>query len=137
MDYDPESGERVLAESGNLIVVHCYEDASIYFKKTKEKFYIGDFYGDPTCALVGPDEDWVLVGGEHLTLWQGGLTASIAGIHWICGLRLVDSETVDILTDPWTSDSAVWRMTIPDRRLVKVADFPWYREKPYTDDVEW
>ena len=137
MDHPLPPGIRLLAESENLLVVHEYEYASIYFKRSKEKILVDDFYGDPCCALISPDEDWVLIGGEHLTLWKDGLTRRIDGIHWIDSLRLVDTGAAYILVDPWSDDSAIWKIDISTMRLDKVRDFTTYREEPYTEDIEW
>ncbi len=112
MGYTPTPGERVLAESLNLLVLHCYEYAYIYFKKAHEKAAIDYFCGDPECALISPDENWVLIGGEHLTLWKKGSITVLKGICQIHSLKLVDETTVDILTDPWADDSAIWRIDI-------------------------
>ena len=73
-----------------------------------------------------------------MTLWKPEDSVTIIeGIHWIHSLRLVSDTMVEILTDPWHPDSAIWRFDTPGMQLWKVADFPKYREEPYTEEIDW
>jgi len=61
-------GFKPLYENFVMIVGHFYEDAYSFNKLTKEEIGIFRFYSDPTCAVVGSNNDWCLVGGHILVL---------------------------------------------------------------------
>jgi hypothetical protein len=66
---------RTLAESTHLIVSHEYELAFVTEKATGRELPLGSHYGDPTCAVIAPDESWVVVAGEGITGWHRELGA--------------------------------------------------------------
>ena len=137
MPYELQRYQRLLAESENLAVYHEWEDAFVLFKPTREEMKIGSFYGDPCCAAIGPDEDWILIGGEYLRLWKPGKNEEIEGIRWVSDIRVTGRTTAEFLIDPWCEESAVWEIDVASERLEKLRDFTKYREEPYTEDVEW
>ena len=55
---------RTLAESPHFVVTHEFELAYATEKATGREIFLGDHYGDPTCAVIAPDESWFAVGGE-------------------------------------------------------------------------
>jgi hypothetical protein len=59
---------RTLAESANFVVSHEFELAFATEKSTGREMSIGSHYGDPTCAVIAPDESWFAVGGEGVTV---------------------------------------------------------------------
>jgi hypothetical protein len=63
---------RYLAESENYKVTSEYEYATLHFKSKplKESIDIGDFYGDPNCAIISRDERYVVVGGCGLIIYR-------------------------------------------------------------------
>jgi hypothetical protein len=137
MPYELQRYQHLLAESDTLVVFHEWEAAFILFKRTVEEIKIGEFYGDPCCAAIGPDEDWVLIGGDYLMLWKTGNIAEVEGIRWAHDIRVTGRTTAEILTDPWSEESAVWKIDVAGERAEKLRDFKKYQEEPYTDDVEW
>jgi hypothetical protein len=58
---------RTLAESSNFVVTHEFELAFATEKGTGREIPLGSHYGDPTCAVIAPDESWLAVGGEGVT----------------------------------------------------------------------
>jgi hypothetical protein len=64
------SNFRILAESTHFVVGHVFEEALIIRKEDGREFPAGDHYGDPSVALIAPDESWFLVGGEGLTFFD-------------------------------------------------------------------
>lgn len=134
----------VLFENFVMIVGHVFESAYCYNKITKEESGIFQFNGDPTCAIVGENNDWCLIGGDVLVLksWIDK-TLRLLDISNIYGFKPIDAYTVDILTDPWHKDAAIWQLHINLARLTqptfltKIKDFTDYFEKPYTDEVIW
>ena len=135
-------GARVLAETENLTAVHMHESASLLFKVAGKELCLGDFYGDPCCALIDPHEKWCLVGGEHLLLWQKNrfwkdTVTRVGGVHWIHDMRVAGENTAAILTDPWSDDAAVWQLSIETKSLVKVRDFDRYKGQEWVEEVIW
>lgn len=116
---------------------YCYEYASILFKQTGEVVDVDSYYGDPCCAAISPDESWVLIGKDHLTLWHNGEATILDYISWVRDVRAVDRTTAEALTDPWQPDSAVWKIDIPSGRVEKMREFTRYRDQPWVEHVEW
>ena len=135
---------KVLFENFVMLVGNVFEAAYCYNKLTKEEMGIFRFTNDPTCAVVGKNNDWVLIGGDQLVLktWIDK-TLRILDAENIHDFKIIDAYTVNILTDPWAKDAAIWQLQIDLTRLtrpialIKVKDFKDYFEKPYTDEVIW
>ena len=63
---------RFLAESINYKVTSEYESVTLHFKSNnlKKSAYIGDFYGDPDCAIISWDEKYLVVAGCGLIIYR-------------------------------------------------------------------
>jgi hypothetical protein len=63
---------RHLAESENYKVTSEYEYATLHFKNKliRESVYIGDFYGDPECAIISRDEKYLVLAGSGLIIYR-------------------------------------------------------------------
>jgi hypothetical protein len=63
---------RYLAESENYKVTSEYEYATLHFKNKLfgGSVYIGDFYGDPDCAIISRDEKYLVVAGCGLIIYR-------------------------------------------------------------------
>lgn len=55
---------------------HDFEDA--WLEWPGGRLPLGDHYGDPTCALLNPDEGWCVVGGEGLVIHDVGAPFTVA-----------------------------------------------------------
>jgi len=130
---------KVLDETDVYLVGYQYEDAYIIEKKNFREVVVEDFYGDPSCALISRNNDWIIIAGERLVIWKDNRLYEPAqeGFQWIHALRTHDQKTVEILTDPWTEHSAIWTLNTDTLALGKVRDFYDYRDKPWTEDVVW
>ena len=67
--------KRHLAQSEHFEVVSEYEYVDLVIKKhslfqSAANVYLGDFYGDPTCALISKAEKYVVIGGNGLIIYQ-------------------------------------------------------------------
>ena len=56
----------ILATSANFRVEHEWEDVFLVVTSSEKVTQIGDFYGDPECAVIDSTEQWVAVGGHGL-----------------------------------------------------------------------
>jgi hypothetical protein len=132
-------GMQILDETDKYFIGHIFEDAYLIEKRNGEEIVHDDFYGDPSCGLISKNNDWVVIAGEHLTIWTKGKTTKIDNedLRWVYALRTNDQETVEILIDPWTDKSAIWTLNIATLQIKKVKDFDDYREKEHTDEIVW
>jgi hypothetical protein len=55
----------------------------------------------------------------------------------VYALRTRSDNTVEILIDPWTDDSAIWTLDVKTLQVKKVRDFGDYKEREHTDEVVW
>jgi len=140
-----DSNFRTLFENTVITVGNVFETAYCYNKLTKEEFAIFQFDYDPTSAAVGKNNDWCLIGGDVLVLktWVDNTLRLIDDLKNIYGLKTIDAYTIQILTDPWAEQSAIWQLEINLNRLtrptslIKVKSFKEYFDKPYTDQIAW
>jgi hypothetical protein len=66
--------KRLLAQSEKFKIVSEYEYVHLVFNthnilRGDKTVYIGDFYGDPTCALISKDERYLVVGGNGIIIY--------------------------------------------------------------------
>jgi hypothetical protein len=100
---------------------------------------IGWFIYDPTCALISYDNSWCLVGGDRLLLWTPKETFEIDdnNLKTIEAFRQININTVHILVDPWSDNSAIWEINIQTKQYKKLRNFNDYKDKEYTEDIKW
>lgn len=99
---------------------------------------MGSFYKDPDCGLIDQDNKWSLVGGSILILWNKKiLEINDANLCWINATRQTDTNKVQILTDPFANNSAIWEMDTLTTKFRKIGDFDNYKNKKYTDFIKW
>ncbi|MBO9728541.1 MAG: hypothetical protein J7623_07890 [Chitinophaga sp.] len=125
------------AESKTLLMGGLYESGYLFHLDTREGAWINNFYGDPTCAVISQDEEWAAMGGyDTLTIWKPGTTFDVA-INYVFALRQTGPVSMQILTDPWREDAAIWELNVATLDIRKVRPFPDYIDQAYTDDVNW
>jgi hypothetical protein len=104
-----------LHETDKFIVGYVFEYAYLISKKNHKEIYMGDFYGDPTCGLIGADNTWCLVGGATLNLWREGeniLEIEDDDLNWIYKIRQTAPHEVELLIDPWSEKAYIWYLNI-------------------------
>jgi hypothetical protein len=130
---------RKLYETDTLILGHTSEQVVLLDKKSQLQINITNQYGDPTCGLIV--DNFCIIGGHALEVYNIStkkLTQfSIDQSAYIFDMKIVEANTVRVLTDPWSSLSAVWELDVKGLRLSRVRDFSDYMEKPYSDAVVW
>ena len=127
----------LLYETAELCLRHQYECARLTDRASGAILFEADFYGDPTCGLIAPDNTWAVVGGERLIVWVEHAVHVVEDISWVFDVRQTAEQIIEVLVDPWHDDSAIWRVDIVTRRASKLRGFPDYRFREYTDDVVW
>ena len=103
---------------------------SLGTRSSENTFCFDDFYGDPKCGLISEKNDWAIIAGEHLTVWRKNekkkdkiVRIENDELKWIHDLRLKNEKIIEILTDPWSNNSAIWELDIEKMQYVKVSDF--------------
>jgi hypothetical protein len=136
---------KKLFENTVMLVGHIFENAYCCNKLTNEEFPIFQFNNDPTCGIVGNNNDWCLIGGDVLILmtWIDHTIRVIGDLKDIYGLKAVNPYSIKILTDPWSEHSSIWLLEINltnltrPTSLFKIKDFKEYIGKPYTETIIW
>lgn len=135
---------NILYETDKLRIEHEFELTYLTEKRRGKPLLIDDFYGDPCCGLISPNNDWAIIGGDHLTIWRAcskekNRTVILENddLKWIHAIRLNSKNIIEILTDPWSNRSAIWSLNINTLEYSKVRDFKDYVDIEYTENIEW
>lgn len=139
---------RILTESESYLIGHEYEVVVLVEKKSGKQHVIADHHGDPNCAIIDPNENWFLIGGEGITYFdfekgsinyfRGGGHSSLYSPCWfVHDMRLESANEVRILFDPWSEYASMWLMNCLELKIRKVQDGPHLEGKPYQDKVEF
>jgi len=132
-------GLRILDQTDRLLLGHVFEDTYLIDKRNGEELLHDDFYGDPACGLISPNNDWAVVAGEHLTIWRVNRSEIITReeLKWITAVRQTATSCVEVLVDPWGPNAAIWLLDVPPGKIQKVRDFKDYQNREHTDIIEW
>jgi hypothetical protein len=136
---------KKLFENTFMILGHIFETAFLFNKITKEEFSIFGFDSDPTCGVVGKNNDWCLIGGNVLVIktFRDKTLRCIGELKFIHELKIINDYAIQVLTDPWEDKSAIWQVEInlnnlsEPVRFFKVRDFIDYVGKPYEEKIKW
>lgn len=134
---------NVLFETDKLIIKHEFENAYLIEKSSGKELLFDDFYGDPKCGLIGKNNDWAIVAGEHLTVWKSNKNKHQIErfendeLKWIHDIRLKSANIIEILIDPWSNKSAIWELDLGTLKFVKIREFKKYQESEYKEKIDW
>ncbi|WP_320053398.1 hypothetical protein [uncultured Acetobacteroides sp.] len=130
---------NILYETDRLKLENEFEATFLTDKLTGATLMEDDFYDDPACGLIDKNNKWVIVAGEHLTIWTPKKWKRIdnENLQWIHSIRIKNMETVEILTDPWSMNSAIWEINVETFEFKKVKDFNDYKDQEYSENVIW
>ena len=127
-----EAGQ--LADSSRYILYHEYETPILREKGSGAVTVLPDHYGDPSCGIIDPREQWCIVGGEGCYLYFiESRTGSFflkekSGACFIDSIRLTGTDTVEIIVDPWSDQHGTWQLNIlPEWRrseICKISEQP-------------
>ena len=128
----------MIFETDQLKIQHESERVYLIEKRSGRKLLSDYFYGDPLCGLISPNNDWAIIAGEHLTIWKtDNQIEQNETLKWIHDIRLKSENSIEILTDPWSQESAIWKLDIDTLQLSKIRDFRDYFDCEYTDNIDW
>ena len=130
---------QTICETSTLIIEHEYEMTQLRHKEIGKILLEDDFYGNPKVGLIDKHSQWAVVAGEHLTVWTPKTSKRFNSelIQWVHAIRLKGPNTIELLTDPWSENSAIWTLTLNTLSVQKVRNFADYFEKPDTEDLVW
>ena len=133
-----------LDENLLFLLGHVFEQAFLIDKITSQEIGIFTFDSDPTCGLIGTNNDWCVIGGDILivkTFFDN--TLRTLPLHSINALKKIDDYKVQILIDPWSEKASIWQLEIDINNpakpinLFKIKDLPDYKDKPYSENILW
>jgi hypothetical protein len=141
----PSTGSRLRSNPGfvkyddnkSLIIISLSENGYLLHLDKKDVTYLGWFYGDPTCAIIDRDSKWAIMAGDHLlAIWNNGILTEIE-FRGTFDIRQADTNTVNILIDPWYDNSAIWQFSITTMKFEIIRPFTDYQNREYTDVIIW
>jgi hypothetical protein len=130
---------RPLSETDLYVLFQDQEDIFLFDKDHDKEIWRTHMYGNATSGIIDYSNEWAVAGGEKLVLWKNNNLKTIEDkdLEWIHDIRQVGEKEVEILTDPWSEDSAIWRYHVVTEDKTKIRDFQDYYNQEYTDDVRW
>lgn len=128
---------NTLYETDKLILENKFETTYIKDKSTGKILFEQEFYGEIECGLIDKNDQWVVLGGEYLSIWTPTTFQTFDNIKWIHSLRMKDNNTIEILTDPWCDTSAIWEVNLNSFKSIKIKEFLDYKQQEYTDKINW
>jgi hypothetical protein len=116
------------------------QELAILTEKSSGKILLQEeFYGNPNCGIIDPENNWTIIAGIHLTFWKSTETKKYRNesFEWIHSMRIKNEKIVEILTDPWNEKSSIWELNTENAELKKIKNFVDYKDKEYTEFVKW
>ncbi|MFN8358692.1 MAG: hypothetical protein U0264_02145 [Candidatus Kapaibacterium sp.] len=130
---------KILNETNKYVLGHIFEETYLFDKETNERYELGSMYGDPSCGLIDQDNKWCVIGGSTVIIWTTKETTELEvdELYWACRIRQINLNSVQILIDPWADNSSIWELNILDKSHFKICDFKNYKDKAFTEQIEW
>ncbi|WP_128331556.1 hypothetical protein [Apibacter sp. HY039] len=130
---------RKLDASDQWYLGHEFEDIYLVNLITLKSIELGSMYGDPTCGIIDKNDQWCIAGGEYIVIWYNQKISFITDeiLKDTHAIRQIGSLKVEILTDPWSENCAIWELDIKSDTIRKLKDFNYYNDKEYTENVIW
>ncbi len=130
---------RILDQTNDLVLGNIYEKVFLIKKLKNIEIYIDQFYGDPSCGTINTEFNKCLIGGENLVVFDinTNIKNTIELIRDIFDLRKKTEVEYEILTDPWSSSSAIWEYNIITNQIKKVSNFTKYKNREYSTEIDW
>lgn len=149
------SFEIILAESTRFCVGNRFESVFVRDLSSGAEEQIAEHYGGPSCAVISPDDSWIVIGGEGLTVYrpEERVSTNFFRPKWfrrsfppglklkdawrVHAMRIDEESAVRILFDPWSEYSSVWKLRVSIKEFIKLYDGPSLVDEHYRDEVEF
>ncbi|MFD2564787.1 hypothetical protein [Aquimarina rubra] len=130
---------KPIDETDLYVLFKEYEDVFLFEKDSNRELWRTSIYGEATCGLIGLSNEWLIAGGEKIILWKNEKLTELEDedLKWTHSMRQTGENEVEILTDPWSDHSAIWKFNIITESKLKIRDFNEYIGKVYTENVIW
>lgn len=130
---------RILFEDDLFVLFSDDETVFLFEKDLNKEIWRFHFSEEMDCGLICEVSDWTFIGGRYLYVVKNGVleTVKYYSLEWIYQLRQINDLELGILTDPWGEFPAIWKLNRVTCEVVKSRDFPDYKNKSYTDVVDW
>lgn len=135
-----EPNKFTLALTVNLRLEQEYERVTLWDLVTGKSIFADEHYGDAKKAIIGPGEDWCVIGGEGISVWKkdmGLIHMMRSPIMFIHDLKMDDQNKVKILVDPWSTHASVWILDVERMDLTKLKDGPSLTDQPYSEHLDF
>ena len=118
-----------LDETDIYVLFSEHEEVFLFEKDTNKELWRTSFYGDASCGKIGLINEWVIVGGSHIVLWKNEELNTIndVDLNWVFDIRQIGDDEVEILTDPWKENAAIWKFNIITENKEKIRNFDEYK----------
>lgn len=128
-----------LSETDIHVLFKEQEEVFLFDKDSNKEIWRTSFYGEANVGLLGVVTEWAIVGGNRLLVWKNNELKFIedSDLIWIHDIRQIEDDVVEILTDPWGEHPAIWKFNVLTEEKEKVREFDEYKEKEYTEKVDW
>jgi len=130
---------KPIDETDLYVLFKEYEDVFLFEKDSNRELWRTSIYGEATCGLIGLSNEWLIAGGEKIILWKNEKLTELEDedLKFTHSMRQTGENEVEILTDPWSDHSAIWKFNIITESKLKIRDFNEYIGKVYTENVIW
>jgi hypothetical protein len=130
---------KIIDETNKYILGCIWEEPYLYDKINRTEIFLCKFYGQCDSGAINDEDDWCVAGGDIIAIWKNGELRIIdrEELKWVNSIRIKNRNIIEILTDPWSNNAAIWELNIQNISFNKISDFSNYKDKPYTDKVEW
>lgn len=128
---------EILTENNVYKIEYEHEYVCIIEKTTNSVIFETELYGNVECGLIDTLNHWIVFGGEYLIIWTPENTYIMKDIKWVDSLRVNTSNDIEVLTDPWSDNSAIWKVSTDTFEAIKIKKFEDYKGLKYTENVVW
>ena len=130
---------RILNQTKDLILGNICEKVFLIQKINNNYIFIDEFYGDPNCGIIDTDFNKCLIGGEKFVNYDVTTNTKyhVELLYDVYDLRKISKGEYEILIDPWSTSSAIWKYNLITNKLEKKSDFTKYKNLEYTEKIEW
>jgi hypothetical protein len=127
---------HILAESANYRVYSEFE--TVFLERPGgPAVVIGDFYGDPECAIIDRQERWCIVAGCGLILYRfqkpfreydcstvcnqwTELFRERSDVWWISSVTQINDDVVALELSPNEKHAGTWELNVTDMSVRRV-----------------
>jgi hypothetical protein len=129
----------ILYQTDKLIAGAIFENAYLIKLQPYQEIAMGDFYGDPSCAVIDEENKWCLIGGNTLTIWRvhdGCIHIDDENIKWLAQMRQTSSFTVELLVEGIANNKmSIWEIDINSSNRTKIRDIE--KGLKTVDTIDW